>query len=55
MNNNEYGWLITHGVSTDPENRLFGGFKVNVEGKGNEDGDDGIPGKCNGSAFTAIR
>jgi len=25
---------MTHGVPTDPKNRLFGGFKVEVDGDG---------------------
>lgn len=48
-------WIITHGLETDPEHSLYGGFKVEVDGIGANSGDDNVCGRCNGSAFTAIR
>jgi hypothetical protein len=48
-------WIITYGVRIDPESKVVSGFSVDVNGKGIGDGDDGIPGKCNGSGFSAFR
>ena len=50
-----YCWIITYGVETDPNKKKVGGYPIKAEGKGYSGGDDNIPGKCNGSGFTAFR
>ncbi len=48
-------WIITYGVETDPNDKKVGGYSIKADGKGHDKGDDNIPGKCNGSGFTAFR
>lgn len=50
-----YCWIITYGVETDPNEKKVGGYAINADGKGAYYGDNNIPGKCNGSGFTAFR
>ena len=51
----EYCWIITYGVETEPNAKKVGGFPIKADGIGANQGDDNIPGKCNGSGFTAFR
>ena len=51
----KYCWIITYGVETDPNAKKVGGYSINTDGNGADRGDDNIPGKCNGSGFTAFR
>ena len=51
----EYCWIITYGVETEPNEKKVGGFPIKAEGGGHSSGDGNIPGKCNGSGFTAFR
>ena len=51
----QYCWIITYGVETDPNEKKVGGYPIKADGKGAHGGDDNIPGKCNGSGFTAFR
>ena len=48
-------WIITYGVETDPNKKKVGGYPIKTEGGGAHEGDENIPGKCNGSGFTAFR
>ena len=48
-------WIITYGIKTEPNEKKVGGYPLKVEGEGHDRGDDNIPGKCNGSGFTAFR
>ena len=48
-------WIITYGVETDPNEKKVGGYVMNADGNGYYYGDNNIPGKCNGSGFTAFR
>ena len=48
-------WIITYGVETDPNEKKVGGYPIKTDGGGYDKGDDNIPGKCNGSGFTAFR
>ena len=48
-------WIITYGVETDPNEKKVGGYPIKVNGNGYDKGDDNVPGKCNGSGFTAFR
>ncbi len=48
-------WIITYGVETNPKEKKVGGFLTLVQGEGYYGGDDNIPGRCNGSGFTAFR
>ena len=48
-------WIITYGVETNPIEKKVGGYPIKVDGNGGRGGDDNIPGKCNGSGFTAFR
>ena len=50
-----YCWIITYGVETDPNEKKVGGYPIKAEGVGAYEGDGNIPGKCNGSGFTAFR
>ena len=50
-----YCWIITYGVETDPNDKKVGGYPIKVDGNGHGSGDNNIPGKCNGSGFTAFR
>ncbi len=50
-----YCWIITYGVETDPNEKKVGGYPIKTDGNGARKGDDNIPGKCNGSGFTAFR
>ena len=51
----EYCWITTYGVETDPNDKKVGGYVMNADGNGWDYGDSNIPGKCNGSGFTAFR
>ena len=51
----EYCWIITYGVETDPNEKKVGGYPIKAYGNGHGSGDNNIPGKCNGSGFTAFR
>jgi len=55
VNNCDYTWIITKFVETEPGNKKFGKFSVNVNGGGAHGGDDCVDGKCNGTDFTGIR
>ena len=48
-------WIITYGVETNPIEKKVGGYPIKADGNGAHGGDDNIPGKCNGSGFTAFR
>jgi len=48
-------WIITYGVETEPNEKKVGRYPIKVLGGRYEKGDDNIPGKCNGSGFTAFR
>jgi len=48
-------WIITYGVETEPNEKKVGGYPIKTDGKGYSEGDNNIPGKCNGSGFTAFR
>ena len=51
----DYCWIITYGVETEPNEKKVGGFPIKANSNGYDKGDDNIPGKCNGSGFTAFR
>ena len=51
----QYCWIITYGVETDPNEKKVGGYPIKADGFGALEGDNNIPGKCNGSGFTAFR
>ena len=51
----EYCWIIIYGVETEPKEKKVGGYPIKADGEGAHGGDDNIPGKCNGSGFTAFR
>ena len=48
-------WIITYGVETEPNEKKVGGYPIKANGEGAHKGDNNIPGKCNGSGFTAFR
>jgi len=48
-------WIITYGVETEPNGKKVGGYPIKTDGGGADEGDGNIPGKCNGSEFTAFR
>ena len=52
---NQPCWIITYGVETEPKEKKIGGYPIRADGYGHDKGDGNIPGKCNGSGFTAFR